>query len=145
MTDIAVLTRNYTEHLDPVLANGAPITFYSNVAWKFIEDAHLSGKSILVYFVVNEHPGEITYQGRLATIVIPPVKDTSLLNMLLDNAPDGAARAEVESGMARTVYSVTDIKRVLPSFSQTELLKHSDGKPVSKEYERSYCIVFPHE
>ncbi len=145
MADIAVLTRNYTTHLEPMLEKGESVTFYSNVPWKSIEDAHIEGKKVVVYFVVSEHPGLVSYEGTLADIVIPPVKDTAHLEKLLNRAPDKAARAEVDKGTARTIYSVSNVTKLTPAFSQTELLKRSDGKAVSKDYERSYCIVHPYE
>lgn len=143
--DIAVLTRNYAAHLDPASKKGGAVTFYSNAVWRSIVDAHSAGKHVIVYFILVEQPGQISYEGTLENIVIPPVKDTALLERLLRDAPDDAARMEVEKGMARTVYSVTGVKKASPPFSQVALLKHSDGKPVSKDYGRSYCIVFPHE
>lgn len=145
MADIAVLTRNYTTHLHPALEKSGPTTFYSNRAWRSIENAHIEGKRVIIYFVVSEQPGYVTYQATLVSIVIPPVKDTSLLEMLLKDAPDKAARAEVEKGTARTIYSVSGVNMVLPPFPQTTLLKHFSGAPVSKDFERNYCIVAPHE
>jgi hypothetical protein len=145
MADLAVLTRNFKNHLDPALAGGAPVTFYSNVLWKTVEEAHIAGKRVVIYFVVSDDPGQVTYQANLVDIVIPPVKDTQRLEQLLKHAPDHAARAEIDNGSAKTLYSVAHVKKVVPAFSQTELLKRSDGKPVSKDYERSYCIVDPYE
>ncbi len=145
MADIAVLTHNYKTHLDPALKNGGVVTFYSNIAWRSIEDAHIAGEKVTIYFIVAEQLGEITYEATLEKIVILPFKDTALLENLLIEAPDEAAQAEVEKGSARTIYSVTGVKIVSPPFSQTELIKQSDHKPVSKDYARSYCIVSPHE
>ncbi|TXT24678.1 MAG: hypothetical protein FD134_1400 [Gallionellaceae bacterium] len=146
MADVAVLTRNYTVHLEPASKTSNSVTFYSNVPWKSIEDAHVCGKAIVIYFIVSEQPGIVSYEGTLTDIVIiPPVKDTARLNRLLDAAPDKAAKEEVETGSAKTVYSVSHIKKVLHPFAQTELLKKSDGNQVSKNYERSYCIVCPYE
>ena len=145
MTDLAVLTRNFTAHLDPAVDGKKPVTFYSNVAWKRVEDAHISGKSVAVYFVVAENPRHVAYTGILKNIVIPPVKDSTLLDGLLSMAPDAAAKEAVSNGKARTVYSVTNVQRLPTPFSQTELLKLSDGSPVNANYERSYCIVSPFE
>ncbi|HMM44530.1 MAG TPA: hypothetical protein PKE41_02720 [Candidatus Macondimonas sp.] len=147
MSKIAVLTRNYAAHLDPASKKGGAVTFYSNVSWRSIEDAHIAGKHVVVYFIVGESPGEITYEGTLENIVIiPPVEeDTELLEKLLCDAPDDAARQEVEKGTARTIYSVTGVKKLCSPFPQVALCKRSDGKPVSKDYGRGYCIVYPHE
>lgn len=144
MSDIAVLTRNYKEHLESALKKGGAVTFYSNVVWRSIEDAHIAGKHVIVYFIVVEQPGQVTYEGTLENIVIPPVKDAALLEKLLCDAPDDAARQEVEKGTARTIYSVTGVRMASPPFPQVALCKRSDGKPVSKDYGRGYCIVYPH-
>ena len=103
MIDIAVLTRNYSIHLARAIEVKQPMTFYSNVAWKRIEDAHIAEKSVAVYFVVAETPGKVAYTGTLSSIIIPPVKDTSLLDGLLAYAPDAAAKEAVAKGAARTV------------------------------------------
>jgi hypothetical protein len=145
MADVAVLTRNFAVHLEPAVTRGGRVTFYSNVRWRHIEAERQAGEEIVVYFIVSEHSGVVTYEGRLDAICIPPVKDTAELEAILRRAPDDAARAAVQSGEAKTIYSISDVRRVTPPFAQTELLKRVDGKPVDRDYSRSYCVVEPFE
>lgn len=145
MADVAVLTRNFTVHLEPAAKRGATVAFYSNVRWRHIQREHQAGREVVVYFIVPEHVGAVSYQGTLEQLCIPPVQDTAVLEAVLRHAPDGAARAAVQSGQAKTVYAVGAVQRVTPPFSQTSLLKRLGGRPVDKDYSRSYCIVEPFE
>ena len=152
MADIAVLTRNYSKHLDFSIKKQKPITFYSNVAWKRIEKAHNNeGKDVVVYFVavkhsdvVTENQDEVTYSGKLREILISPDVGNPLLVELLAHAPDEAAKNAIANGQLKTIYSVSGIKQISP-LCQTALQKVSDGKHVSKDYIRSYCIVKPYK
>jgi hypothetical protein len=143
---IAVLTRNYKAHLDDAMKNAEKsMTFYSNVPWTSVKNAHSSGTEVVVYFVVPEHAGLVSYRGTLVGIQSPPVKGSDYLEKLLERAPDDAARDEVVKGKARTVYQVSQITKVSPAFFQSELLKRSDGMAVSADYGRGYCIVHPYD
>ncbi len=152
MADIAVLTRNYWEHLSEKIGNLEPVTFYSNVAWKRIERARNNeGKDVVVYFVAAKTPGsdtshtdEVTYSGKLREILILPDVGNPQVYELLAHAPDEAAKNAIENGQVKTIYSVSGIEEISP-FSQTVLQKVSDGKHVSKDYIRSYCIVKPYK
>jgi hypothetical protein len=145
MVKIAVLTRNYKTHLDDAMKNAQKsMTFYSNVPWTSIKNAHSSATEVAVYFVVAEHAGHVSYRGTLVDIQSPPVKGSADLEKLPERAPDDAARDEVDKGKARTVYQVSQITKVSPAFSQSKLLKRSDGKAVSTDYGRGYCIVHPY-
>ncbi len=151
MADIAVLTRNYWKHLSEKSGNPEPTTFYSNTAWKRIEKAHNNeGKDVVVYFAAEDpeigagHTDKVTYSGKLRKILIFPSADETELNEMLSQAPDEAAKNAVANGQIKTIYSVSELGKISQGFSQTVLQKVSDGKHVSKDYIRSYCIVKPY-
>jgi hypothetical protein len=144
MADIGILTKNYKVHLDSAIQSGCSVTFYSNSPWVKAANALTSGKSVDLYFVVDGGSGTVEYQGTLDDIILAPVENTDAAEKLLVNAPDEAAREGVNSGVVKTLYSVTHLRKLETSFSQTELLK-LNGEPVNKAYDRAYCLVHPYE
>ena len=145
MADIGILTKNYKVHLDNAIQSGGSVTFCSNIRWVKAADEFSNGKSIELYFVVDGGSGSVGYQGILNDILLTPVQDTAAADKLLANAPDEDASEGLNSGLVKTLYSVINIRKLQTSFSQTELLKLSDGKPVSEAYDRAYCVVHPYE
>jgi len=145
MADIGILTRNYKVHLDNAIQSGRSVTFCSNSRWVAATDALTDGKSVDLYFVVAGGSGTVEYQGTLNDTLLTPIEDTDAAEKLLANAPDGSAREGLNSGAVKTLYSVTDLRKLQTAFSQTELLKLSNGKPVSDAYDRGYCVVYPYE
>jgi hypothetical protein len=143
MANIAVLTKNYRVHLDRAVRSGGPVTFYSNVRWASASAALTAQKPVAIYFVADGGTGVVEYQATIAAILLAPLSGTAAVNKLLSQAPDAAAKTELESGAVKTLYSIVGLKKLPQSFSQTKLLKLSDGKPVSKDYDRSYCLVSP--
>jgi hypothetical protein len=145
MADIGILTKNYTVHLDKAIQLGVSVTFCSNVRWVAATDALSKGKIVELYFVVDGGTGIVKYQGSLRDTLLDPVQGTSAVDKLLANAADEDANQGLQKGIIKTLYSVSNLQKLQTPFFQTELLKLSDGKPVSKAYDRAYCIVYPYE
>ena len=145
MADIGILTKNYRIHLDKAIESGGTVTFYSNTRWVSAKNALTNGKKVELYFVADGGSGTVEYQGSLSEATIAPVQNTAEAVALLLKAPDDAARQGLQSGVIKTLYSVTNLHKLQPPFSQTKLLKLSDGKCVSEAYDRAYCIVHPYK
>jgi hypothetical protein len=145
MADIGILTKNYIDHLDKAIESCASVTFCSHVRWVAATDAFSKGEIVELYFVVDGGTGIVKYQGRLSDILLDPVQGTSAVDKLLANAADEDASEGLQNGVIKTLYTVSNLRKLQESFSQTKLLKRSDGKPVSEAYDRAYCIVYQYE
>jgi len=145
MRDLAVLTRNYRNYLDKAIQAGGPVTFCSNMRWTSAHAALTAGRPVIVYIVPEGGTGQVEYEGKIETILLAPFTDPVTLENLLAKVNDDAAHAGIDSGSIETIYSIVDLHKLAEPFPQTKLLKLSDGKPVSENYIRSYCLVAPME
>lgn len=145
MRDLAVLTRNYRVYLDQAVQDGGSVTFCSNMRWTSAYAALTAGKPVTVYIVPEDGSGQVEYEGKIETILLAPFTDPVTVENLLAKSMDAAARAGIESGSIETIYSIVGLHKLAEPFPQTKLLKLSDGKPVSENYIRGYCLVAPME
>lgn len=142
MADIAILSKNYKEHLVAASKRNAPVTFYSNRPWTKALDKLIKQGTMSVYFTAGGDSNVVEYQGTITRILLNPAANAPETQEMLRDCLDNGAIEDLKGNKLKTLYSVKDLKKLTNPFSQTELLKVNGGKPVSAKYDRGYCVVY---
>lgn len=147
---IGVFTRNHHKYLHEAtaLSSADPallITFRSSVAWSRAAAALENHSTIPVYFAVIGHGPEVRYTADLVLIGLNPRQTDLDTERLLHRAlpsTKGERLWEDQASRVRTLYVIKRCRRTAHSFPMTQLVKVSDGAPISSKYGYSYSVVY---
>ena len=155
-TDLAVFVRNHQVFLKAAVERNKVnpsrlTTFRARSIWKAALEALQIHKTIPVYFAPVGGKGNVEYIATLHHIKLHPERDDAETEKYLSFAiTDAEAKGAGEEGlwekggnMARTLYTITHCEQI-SYFPFTELIKLTDGKPISANYGYSYCMVHQH-
>jgi hypothetical protein len=147
--EIAVFTRNHRIYLDSAKEIGAlnpkqSITFRAEKPWVSAASYLETRAPRRLYVVPIDGDGWVEFVADLHEIHLNPkigeLKTKELLTHVLPSTED-----EGDDGLwGKTLYVIKNCRKLPRSFPQTELIKVSDRKPLSKDYKRSYSIVYAH-
>lgn len=140
MADIAVLSKNYEEHLVNASKKDGPVTFYSNRRWTKASAKLSQQGTMSIYFTTGGDSNIVEYEGTITHILLDPIAGAPETGEMLTYCLDDGAKDELDKGKLKTLYYVKGLKKLTEPFSQTKLRK-TDGKPVSEKYDRGYCKV----
>jgi hypothetical protein len=155
MSELAVFTRNHQIYLDEAVRRSAQdpqatTTFRARSPWVKAHRELPLGGSLPIYMAVIDGGGQVEYEGELCHVQLDPRRGAPETEALLENEPS-LTKAESEGlweragkPMVRTLYAVRNCRRLARSFPMTSLVKLSDGKPISADYQRAYVVVRPH-
>ena len=143
--DLAVLTRNYDEHLAQHVGSSNAVTFYSQVRWRRASDALSAGKQLAVYFVAGGDGQHVRFAATLVEVDTAPDWNNAKTQAMLTQRADEAPVQAVLAGEAKTLFTVKNIVAITPPIPQTALVKESDETTIDPDYRRAYAVVFPHE
>ena len=143
MADIAILSKNYEVHLVAASKKDGPVTFYSNRPWAKASAKLSQQGTMRIYFTAGGDSNLVEYEGTITQILLNPRAGAPETNDMLADCLDNGAKEDIEENTLKTLYRVEGLKKLTNPFSQIELFKAKDGKPVSEKYDRGYCIVNP--
>lgn len=155
-TDAAVFARNHREYLEAAAARNRtdperPTTFRARTIWRTALNALQMHKTLPVYLVPVGGKSEVEFSAVLHHVKLHPERgdadtETYLGFALTDAEVEGTGDEglwEQFDTRVMTLYVITHCKPVTP-FPLTELIKLSDGIPISADYGYSYCMVHAH-
>jgi hypothetical protein len=121
------------------------VTFRSSKSWKRVKQALDEQETVKIYFAPVGGDGSVEYEGTLKALVLKPERgetetDAALGWDLPETKDEGLW--ENESGVVRTLYLVSNCRKLPQSFPMTELVKTSNGAPISADYGYSYVPVY---
>lgn len=150
MPELAVFVRNHVQYLERACEISAAdssrlVTFRSSKKWATAKKALDQQVVIRGYLSPIGGDGQVVYSAIVKNIVLDPLRgdadtDRALANQLPETVNEDLWSQD--DGPVKTLYEVSHCKRLLFPFSMTQLLKASDGKPISKNYGYSYVPVF---
>lgn len=138
MADFAIFTRNYRQHIATIGDRGV---FRSSMRWARPERALKKGDIVDVYIAPVDGNGEIEFRARLTNVKLEPSRNDPDVIEMLKNTPSSTEGEGLWEGDVATLYELTDIQKVEPSFHFTQLRKLDGGDNIDPDYSRSYCIV----
>lgn len=149
----AVFSRNHGKYLAAAAARsarapGRRVTFRAETKWVSASRALRTAESIPIYFAVVGGPARVEYVATLCKVVLDPRKSARetqdiLRHSLLASANEGLWETSRTKGPVRTLYVITNCKRLNRSFPITRLRKVANGAPLSSHYRYSYSVVRP--
>jgi hypothetical protein len=145
--EVAVFTRIDRRHLEDAckLCKDDPkkaITFRSRIAWASAEDALGVRTPRAIYIAPIDGNGVVEYEADLFDVE-PNAKRGNLRTEKLFGFVLEHLKKEEWTDPC-TLYVIRNCRQLPHSFHMTELLKLSDGKPISIDYARAYSVVYPH-
>ena len=149
MHKIAAFVRNHRKYLDGAskISRSDPsrlVTFRSSKSWARIKQALDEQETVKIYFAPVGGDGTVEYEGTLKALVLNPKRgepdtDAALGWDLPETKDEGLW--ENENGVVRTLYLVSNCRKLPQPFPMTELVKTSNGAPISANYGYSYVPV----
>ncbi len=138
----AIFARNHKKHLEKAceLSSKYPLkfmSFRSSKPWISAEKLLRNQSSMTVFFSEVGGMGLITYQATLHNVILHPEKRKAETQKWSRFA---ITTKEDLLSDAKTIYVISHCKAVQP-FPMTNLIKVSDGKPLSKNFKYSYALV----
>jgi len=150
MNRIAAFVRNHRKHLEAAaeLSDKDPsrlVTFRSAKLWRRVKEALDDQETVKLYFSPNGTDGLVEYEGTLKALVLNPEfgeqeTDAALGWDLPDTQDEGLW--EDNKSRVRTLYIVSNCRKLKHSFPMTELIKVTDSVPISANYGYSYVPVY---
>jgi len=151
--DVAVFTRNHRKYLDEAANASAkepnvPIVFRARSKWATALRKVPAGGSLPIYMAAIGGTGEIEYgaelcDGRLEPSRGDPKTEALLASVLKSTKDEGLW--EKSGKTAETLYAIRRCRKLHKPFPITNLVKLSDGQPISANYGYSYAIVSRHQ
>lgn len=142
----AVFARNHKQYLEKAceLSSINPlnfISFRSSKRWVSAEESLKNQSPMTIFFSEIGGKGLITHKAILHNVILNPKekKDETEKWLNFGLAETGRTREDLLSG-AKTIYIITHCVLIKP-FPMTNLIKASDGKPLSKDFGYSYALV----
>jgi len=149
----AVFSRNHSKYLVAAAARsarapGTRVTFRAEKKWVSVSQTLKRIGSIPIYFAVVGGRPRVEYVATLCDIRLDPRNGDSKTRELLRHslpasAKEGLWETTRTKGRVRTLYAITDCKRLNRPFPIARLVKISDGAPLSSGYRYSYSVVRP--
>lgn len=149
MPEVAVFVRNHVHYLERACQISAedpsrPVTFRSSKKWAAAKKALDEQVVVRAYLSPTGGDGQVTFSAMIKNIVLDPRKgdadtDRALANQLPETVNEDLWAQD--DGPVKTLYEVSHCKRLSSPFPMTQLLKRSDGKPISENYGYSYVPV----
>lgn len=149
----AVFSRNHQEYLADAAASSARapqtrVTFRAETKWVSASRALDRAESIPIYFAVVGGQARVEYVATLCEVLLNPRKAVRQTQELLRHSlpasvKEGLWEASRTKGPVRTLYVITNCKRLNRPFPVTRLMKISNGSPLSSGYRYSYSLVRP--
>ena len=113
MADIAILSKNYRDHLDAASNKDGRVTFYSNSPW-VKASTHLSQqKTMSIYFVADGGTGIVEYEGTITDILLNPNATAPETKEMLTHCPDNGAEKELNNCLFANPKKVLHIQIVV--------------------------------
>lgn len=149
----AVFTRNHSKYLRTAsrIAAKQPaklITFRSRLRWTSANAALSAGGPRAIYFSSDEpNHGEaapmVTHEAVLHIVILGPRIRSKQTREALDNClPATKLEGLWEEGRrVQTLYVISHCRKMRRPFRIDNLVKISDGKPLSVKYKYSYALV----
>ena len=147
----AVFSRHHEKYLTAATrASRKRVTFRAEKRWVTAARALTRNDSIPIYFAVVDGPPQVRYTAKLREVLVDPrggAKDTRrlLAHSLPATAKEGLWETSKRKGPVRTLYLISDCKRLSRPFPITRLTKTSSRTSLSAGYRYSYALVRPVE
>jgi hypothetical protein len=122
------------------------ITFRTSALWRSGEKAVGQGPRT-IYFA-PEGDVQVQYEGLLEDVLLEPSPDDPRTQELLEQClPETRDQGlwERYGEKVRTLYVVSHCRELDSPFPYTDLIKISDGTPVSENYTYGYVLVYERE
>ncbi len=146
---VAVFARNHRHYLDEAISRNTArperfTTFRSSRRWAGAHTANVEHGTLTIYFAPVGGDKGIEYTAILHQVHLDPAVDDPITQEVL--------ACELESTRAeglweqlgqkvQTLYTISHCERIDRPFPITELIKASDGTPISQKYGYSYSLV----
>ena len=147
----AIFSRNYSEHLDEAVGISShnprqPITFRSSVVWSSAKLAIETHGQRKIYFALVGDSNFVSYEANLEKIELNPELNPQTAQYLLQyctqsTREEGLWEKAVKVGV-KTLYVISDCRKITSPFPFTELRKLIDGSPIDENFSRSYALVY---
>lgn len=149
MTQIAVFARNHKEFLEKALQQSfnepnRQITFRSAVRWVRAKTALDIQGIVHVYLAPIGSDSMVEYKANLKLVVLDPSphdpRAIEALNHELEETASEGLWSD-DTSPAKTLYCVSNFCRLQSPLKISQLLKASDEKPISNNYNYSYLPI----
>ena len=137
---VGVFVRNHKSLLNR--GCGRRSVYRSQIRWSGARELLASHSQVQLYACANGSDGIVQFAGRLLAVELDPT-DASMAAVMRKLAAKDPARKFKEglwNGRCKTLY-VVELEHLAKPFSMTELVKLSDGAPISADYGYSYSLV----
>lgn len=146
----AIFSRNHRKYLETAVRSArAPATrvaFRAATTWVSASRALDRAESIPIYFAVVGGGARVEYGATLEEVLLRPRKGAKKTQEILRHSLPASANEGLWEGKkspVRTLYVITNCKRLSRPFPLTHLKKVSDGSPLSSGFRYSYSVVRP--
>jgi len=144
--DEAVFARNHRPYLDHAVAeaNRDPrklVTFRSSQEWKSAKVLLDRQGELPIYFAIVGGGPEIVYKAWLRDAQLHPSSADVRTQELLEDVPPATAPEGLWEGNVKTLYAISGCQQPDNRSTMTDLVKLSDGKPISVSFRYSYALV----
>lgn len=144
----AIFVKNHKHHVESAARVSAAdpqrlITFQSKKRWKQAADLvkKRGAGTVPVFFALVDVGPVVEYQGWLQEVILNPSADNERVRQLLDLRTETTEIEDLWSGENGTVYAISGCHKLAAPIPYAQLLKASNGVPLSNGYGYSYSVV----
>jgi hypothetical protein len=150
---VAVFARNHRGYLDEAVARNAArperfTTFRSSKRWVRAHAANVEHGTLKIYFAPLGGDKGIEYAAMLHRVHLDPNADDPVTQEVLFTELESTRKEglwEQFDQKVQTLYVISHCEQLVKPFPITELIKASDGTPISQDYSYSYSLVREHQ
>jgi hypothetical protein len=150
---VAVFARNHRHYLDGAVARNAArperfTTFRSSRKWTGAHAANAEHGTLRIYFAPVGGNQGIEYAAMLHLVHLDPHPDDPVTQEVLASELESTREEglwEQPGKKVWTLYVISHCEQLAKPFPIAELIKASDGTPISGNYSYSYSLVREHQ
>lgn len=152
--EVAIFTRNHGHHVEQAVSLSASdptrqITFRARSKWVSALDALNIKRPRELYIAPVAGEGMVQFVADLQRVHLDPQRGQpvteELLKLTTASTADEGLWEQYEGQNVRTLYVVSNVRKLEKPFPMTKLVKVSDNKTIRENYGYSYCLVHPHD
>lgn len=148
--NVAIFCRNHQKYLESAIkieaeTPGRPVTFRASTIWKSAEVALNAHGERKIYFVTIGGVESVEYEANLKKILLHPLINDKETIKLLNYCPPETIEEDLWEKFnltVRTLYVISQCRKLDTPFPFTALTKLSDEKKIDVNFKYSYSIVY---
>lgn len=134
-----VFSRNHPKHLHRLVRPGRKGVMRAKSRWSRAAELAAAQNGCPLYVATIGEGDLVSHAGILHQVLLDPTP-ADLEALVAAGVRDPCPEEALWDGDCQSL-AVVELTVLDPPFSQTELIKASDGQPISADYGYSYCIV----